>query len=260
MSCGGGDAPRGGAFLPLSVTSELAQVAPTLRALRGQGGGPLKIPSNGGASVLVLLEWTYSVNAVGCAVLYGVTDSMRVPLGVCYFKSAGAAGEVNFVQLPAFSVAGMAFGHFEIDAAAYDGGEGAAVPIYMRATGLVSGAPCAVPSLHVLESAGQQTFIPDNLPALALDRSWLDRFRTRGQSGRRLVVVTLSDSTDLDLTPTDGIIIGAAGVLKLTDAAGVAVSPYLAAGVVHPIQAVRLWSTGTAAGVASAGVWAVYGS
>lgn len=60
--------------------------------------------------------------------------------------------------------------------------------------------------------------------------------------------VTPDDNADLASGPCRGIIVGVAGNVKITTPAGTAiVVPSLVAGIVHPIEAVRIWSTSTTA-------------
>ena len=69
---------------------------------------------------------------------------------------------------------------------------------------------------------------------------------TTSASGAR--AVTVSDSLDLPLAPCDGLYVGAAGDVKLTMANGDVITfSTLAAGIVHPLKARRVWSTGTTA-------------
>lgn len=59
--------------------------------------------------------------------------------------------------------------------------------------------------------------------------------------------VTPNDSTDLT-TPGRGLYVGVSGDVKVTTVGGDALTFVgLAAGVVHPIMAKRVWSTGTTA-------------
>lgn len=61
--------------------------------------------------------------------------------------------------------------------------------------------------------------------------------------------VTPSDSTDLAHV-TRGISFATAGALKITTLRGTTIiipSGALAAGIIHPIRATRIWSTGTTA-------------
>lgn len=63
----------------------------------------------------------------------------------------------------------------------------------------------------------------------------------------RFYAVTPNDGADLAFF-CRGIILGVAGDVKVTDMDGNAVVlPSLAAGVVHPIRAKRIWATGTTA-------------
>lgn len=65
---------------------------------------------------------------------------------------------------------------------------------------------------------------------------------------RDVAVVTLSDSTDLTVSPCGGFICGTAGNVKVTTAEGTTAILYgLLAGVVYPIRITRFWSTSTTA-------------
>lgn len=60
--------------------------------------------------------------------------------------------------------------------------------------------------------------------------------------------VTPNDGTDLPDGICRGLLVGVSGDVKVTMAGGTTmVWPALAAGVVHPIQAKRIWATGTTA-------------
>lgn len=66
---------------------------------------------------------------------------------------------------------------------------------------------------------------------------------------RRAALVTPADGADLDFV-TRGISFAAAGALKITTVGGdtlIIPSGALAAGIMHPIFASRIWATGTAA-------------
>lgn len=68
--------------------------------------------------------------------------------------------------------------------------------------------------------------------------------------GWDVVAVTKSDTVDDPGGPFRGLIIGVAGIVKLTTPAGTTVtfaSGVLASGVVHPIRFTRIWNTTTAA-------------
>lgn len=71
------------------------------------------------------------------------------------------------------------------------------------------------------------------------------------------VLVTPADGTNLPDGICRGFLIGAAGIVKITDALDNTSSPSLPAGFI-PIRAKRIWSTGTDSGVLSAGIWALY--
>lgn len=61
------------------------------------------------------------------------------------------------------------------------------------------------------------------------------------------VVISPNDSADLSYV-SRGILVGVAGAVKVTFTNGdVAVIPNLAAGVIHPIRAKRIWSASTTA-------------
>lgn len=65
-----------------------------------------------------------------------------------------------------------------------------------------------------------------------------------------LIPVTKSDGTNDPAGPFRGLLLDAAGVLKVTMASGEArtfISGELAAGVIHPMQVLRVWSTGSGA-------------
>lgn len=62
-----------------------------------------------------------------------------------------------------------------------------------------------------------------------------------------LLEVTPSDSVPLkaDLTPTRAISCAVSGTIKFTMADGSVGDAYLAAGIMHPVRAVYVWSAGT---------------
>jgi hypothetical protein len=69
------------------------------------------------------------------------------------------------------------------------------------------------------------------------------------EPAKHCALVTASDSADLTHA-TRGISFGTAGALKVTMFGGETVvipSGALAAGVVHPLSVMRIWSTGTGA-------------
>lgn len=76
----------------------------------------------------------------------------------------------------------------------------------------------------------------------------------RSDPVKRYSPITPSDTADL-LYPGRGILLGTAGTIKVTDTDGTEVSIPLAAGVWHPMEVVRVWSTGTDAGVVSGGIY-----
>lgn len=216
----------------------------------------MRIPGNGGASVSVIAQFEDDTGiSTGCLVLYGVTGALRVPLAVGYLARLDAGGPSLHAI---FRVAGLAFDHFEIDAGGwYNTGEGTGDP-YLTVTALVGGLPAPAPVVHVLErciAVQAGTWV---LPALLDEQLWQDRTIVRSTSARRILAVTPSDANNLTYYPCDGVIVSATGILKVTDASGATSSPVLAAGVVHPLRLDRVWSTGTAAGILAAGVWAVY--
>jgi hypothetical protein len=58
--------------------------------------------------------------------------------------------------------------------------------------------------------------------------------------------VTKSDSVDIPEGATRALLLSTAGVLKVTFAGGTTVTlPSLSAGVWHPMQVTRVWSTGS---------------
>jgi hypothetical protein len=58
--------------------------------------------------------------------------------------------------------------------------------------------------------------------------------------------ITPSDTADVSIKFTRGIIVGGAGAVKVTLSSGaVLIFPSLAAGIIHPICATRIWATGT---------------
>ena len=66
-------------------------------------------------------------------------------------------------------------------------------------------------------------------------------------SGTNFADVTPSDSVNLSFIPR-GVYIGATGNLKVSDTDGTIVTfTALAAGVIHPLSPVRIYSTGTTA-------------
>ncbi len=61
-----------------------------------------------------------------------------------------------------------------------------------------------------------------------------------------IVSITTSDSVDLAPAPCRAIFVGVAGDVKITTRAGEDVTLVnVAAGVWHPMQATRIWATGT---------------
>lgn len=72
-------------------------------------------------------------------------------------------------------------------------------------------------------------------------------------SGYRYVDVTPTDSADLTVAPR-GFMALSSGTIKLTGMDGVACTFQIAAGVMLPLRATRVWSTGTTA----TGIVAVY--
>ncbi len=73
--------------------------------------------------------------------------------------------------------------------------------------------------------------------------------RMTTHSAMNVALVTPSDSADLT-TPTRGVSFATAGALKVTTVGGQEVtipSGALAAGIIHPLQVKRIWSTGTGA-------------
>lgn len=80
--------------------------------------------------------------------------------------------------------------------------------------------------------------------------------KTNGSFSRQIaftVAVTPSDTVDLPNGVTRAIMVGADGSLAVTYANGTSDTIYLIAGVVHPIQVLRVKSTGTTATGVKAG-------
>lgn len=74
--------------------------------------------------------------------------------------------------------------------------------------------------------------------------------KTNGSFSRQItftVAVTPSDSTDLPLGATRAILLGVDGNIAVDYPNGTSDTIYLIAGVVHPIQVLRVKSTGTTA-------------
>lgn len=67
--------------------------------------------------------------------------------------------------------------------------------------------------------------------------------------------VTASDTVDLPNGTTEALSVTTAGAYKVTYANGLTDSPYLIAGIWHPMNVTRVWSTGS---VATAGISAGY--
>lgn len=64
--------------------------------------------------------------------------------------------------------------------------------------------------------------------------------------GEKFVAVTPHDTNELTYI-TRGILVAVAGTVKITSVAGDEVTVTLAAGIIHPIRAKIIWSTGTSA-------------
>lgn len=92
---------------------------------------------------------------------------------------------------------------------------------------------------------------PDSLP------QGLDTHVSEVQDIKRTVAVVASDTVDIPSGPTDALIVTTSGAYKVTYANGLTDSPYLTAGLLHPISVKRVWSTGS---VATAGISAGYES
>lgn len=64
--------------------------------------------------------------------------------------------------------------------------------------------------------------------------------------GITFAAVTPNDSTDLPAGASRGLYVGVSGNVKINDVNGAAVVFVgLAAGIIHPIRAHRVWNTGT---------------
>lgn len=222
--------------------------------LRGEGGGPLRIPARGGARALVVVTWAPDEAHAqdGALVLYGCVGSYRVALAAAHFTAADAG-----VTAPAFSVGGYPFSHYEIDGIAAAGEFGR---MSARALAMVSASAGSEADVSVLNAFSKPSrssgvgFLSDVL--LKLTGGWISASRARPVQGRRWVSITTDDATDLAIRPTDGVYVGTAGNLEIDDEAGnTVIIPNLAAGMVHSINAVRIRATNTTAG----GIFAVYG-
>jgi len=83
----------------------------------------------------------------------------------------------------------------------------------------------------------------------AIDKYSALRANESMRSAGRIDLVTPSDSTDLTVV-SRGIAFGTAGALKVTDIYGnttVIPSGVLSAGIIHPLELTRIWSTSTTA-------------
>lgn len=72
-----------------------------------------------------------------------------------------------------------------------------------------------------------------------------DDHLSRIVSIKRSYTVTTSDTDDLPNGVTEGLLVETAGNVKVTYQTGVIDSPYLAAGVWHPMNVKRVWTTDT---------------
>jgi hypothetical protein len=84
-------------------------------------------------------------------------------------------------------------------------------------------------------------------------------FKDDNASGKGIIhrsePVTASDTVDLPDGSTEALMVTTEGAYKVTYADGNIDSPYLAAGIWHPMQVKRVWSTGS---VSTAGISAGY--
>jgi hypothetical protein len=237
---------------PIAVTSVDTPLSSALSPLRGESG-VFRVPARGGARALISITWDPgSVGEIGAIVLYGIAGGARTPLAVAHFSSTFAG-----VTLPAFSVGGFPFEAYELDGVTT--ATGVTGGLKARAVGLVSasaGSEGEIVLLGVLRFPQSTTsVVPSSISAIT--SGWTDQLIHRGLTGYRCVAITTDDSTDLVRRPTDGLLVGVSGDVKITDAAGnTTIWPSLAAGIVHPINAVRIFSTDTTA----TGIRAIYGS
>lgn len=73
------------------------------------------------------------------------------------------------------------------------------------------------------------------------------------QSADDAFAVTADDNNDISVE-SRAIIVGAAGLVKVTMKSGTAVTIFCAAGIPIPVRATRIWSTGTDSAVKTAGI------
>lgn len=87
----------------------------------------------------------------------------------------------------------------------------------------------------------------------ALTSAGVDSSLMRSGSVNTSYSVTPSDSTDLTTGVTEAVLVGAAGDVKVTYSSGLTDTVYLSAGIWHPMDVKRIWSTGTTASSIRAG-------
>lgn len=205
----------------------------SLITLPREGSGvPLRIPGNGGATVLVMLETkTVTANTQGTAVLFGVLRSgVRVAIAVGYPE------EEHWVY-PAFLVSGLPFAAYEI---AVHGATG----MVIRAVGLVGVGGAAEPSIKVdaqLARRDVSQWQSVSLPDVWYRERWIETLRD--PTGRIVSEITASDVTDI-LEYPDRIMVGTTGAYRIRDWSGSDATLTLTAGVEYEISPTRLYATG----------------
>lgn len=195
---------------PCSVTSARTAVGGSgrLSTLRDDQGRPLAIPGNGGAACSVIVQWEDATGiSTGAVVLFGCVGSIRVPLCVGYLARLDAGGPSLHAI---FNVAGLAFDHFEVDAAGWwNTGEGTGTP-FITAIAIVGGAPASSPLVHVLERCARTNVGTFTLPALLTSQLWGDLVRPVLEP-RDHAAVTPADATVVDFP--NGLYVGLGGTV-----------------------------------------------
>lgn len=67
---------------------------------------------------------------------------------------------------------------------------------------------------------------------------------------------TIAATASVNYGPTRGLLVGAAGIVKVKYPDGTTDSPYLAAGTWHPMNVTQVYSTGTDSAVKTGGIFA----
>jgi hypothetical protein len=71
---------------------------------------------------------------------------------------------------------------------------------------------------------------------------------------RQTIPIVCSDTVNIAGGPVDGLIVTTAGAYKVSYDNGQVDSPFLAAGVLHPMRVIRVWATGSVATTGISGV------